>query len=88
MDLDFVLSVISHGPTKTFAFRRLKYLLSKFTMYTLLNESQELVDMKVRLRTLEFYQISDFNPPSAQSSQVCLAGCSQNPAETWFQGFL
>jgi len=49
MDLDFVLGVISHGPTKTFAFRRLKYLLSKFTMYTLLNESQELADMKVRL---------------------------------------
>jgi len=39
MNLNFVLSVISHRPTKTFAFQRLKYLLSKFTMYTLLNES-------------------------------------------------
>jgi len=57
-------------------------------MYTLLNENQELADMKVRLRTLEFYQISDFNTPSAQSSQVCPVGCSQDPAETWFQGFL
>jgi AMP deaminase len=48
MDLDFILGVISDGPTKSFAFRRLKYLQSKFTMYSLLNEHQELADMKVR----------------------------------------
>lgn len=47
VDLDYVLSVISDGPTKSFAFRRLKYLASKFTMYSLLNEFQELSDMKV-----------------------------------------
>ncbi|KAF5382650.1 hypothetical protein D9615_002707 [Tricholomella constricta] len=46
VDLDFVLGVIADGPTKSFAFRRLKYLASKFTMYTLLNEFQELADMK------------------------------------------
>lgn len=49
MDLEYVLSVISDGPTKSFAFRRLNYLSSKFTMYCLLNEFQELADMKVRL---------------------------------------
>ena len=48
VDLDYVLGVISDGPTKSFAFRRLKYLASKFTMYSLLNEFQELADMKVR----------------------------------------
>lgn len=47
VDLDYVLSVIADGPTKSFAFRRLKYLASKFTMYCLLNEFQELTDMKV-----------------------------------------
>lgn len=47
VDLDYVLGVISDGPTKSFAFRRLKYLSSKFTMYSLLNEFQELSDMKV-----------------------------------------
>ena len=47
MDLDFVLGVISDGPAKSFAFRRLKYLSSKFTMYGLLNEFQEMTDMKV-----------------------------------------
>lgn len=47
VDLDHVLEVISDGPAKSFAFRRLKYLASKFEMYTLLNEYQELADMKV-----------------------------------------
>lgn len=47
MDLDFVLGVISDGPTKSFAFRRLQYLRGKFTMYSLLNEFQEMTEMKV-----------------------------------------
>ena len=45
LDLEFVLSVISDGPTKTFAFRRLQYLSGKFTMYS---EFEELADMKVQ----------------------------------------
>ena len=47
MDLDWILGVVADGPTKTFAFRRLKYLTSKWNMYSLLNENQELADMKV-----------------------------------------
>lgn len=46
MDLDFVLDAISHGPAKSFAWRRLKFLESKWNMYVLLNEYQELADMK------------------------------------------
>jgi AMP deaminase len=46
-DLDFLLGVCSDGPAKSFAFRRLKYLASKWSLYTLLNEYQELADMKV-----------------------------------------
>lgn len=49
MDLEFVLGVISDGPTKSFAYRRLQYLTSKFDMYYLLNEYQEIADMKVRI---------------------------------------
>ncbi|ORZ04396.1 hypothetical protein BCR41DRAFT_414194 [Lobosporangium transversale] len=45
-DLDFVFSVISDGPIKSFAYRRLKYLENKWSMYTLLNEYQELADSK------------------------------------------
>lgn len=44
--LDKVLSVISSGPVKSFAWRRLKYLESKWGMYALLNEYRELSDMK------------------------------------------
>jgi AMP deaminase len=40
LDLEFILRVISEGPTKSFAYRRLKYLESKFNMYILLNEYQ------------------------------------------------
>lgn len=49
MDLEFVLGVISDGPTKSHAYRRLQYLTSKFDMYYLLNEFQEISDMKVRI---------------------------------------
>lgn len=48
VDLEYVLGVIADGPTKSFAYRRLKYLSGKFTMYSLLSEFQELADMKVR----------------------------------------
>lgn len=46
-DLDEILSVISDGPAKSFAWRRLRYLESKWNLYVLLNEYRELADMKV-----------------------------------------
>lgn len=46
-DLDEVLSVISDGPAKSFAWRRLRYLESKWNLYVLLNEYRELAEMKV-----------------------------------------
>ncbi|KAG0045042.1 AMP deaminase [Gryganskiella cystojenkinii] len=55
-DLDFVLSVISDGPTKSFAFRRLKYLESKWNMYILLNEYEELAETK-RVPHRDFYNV-------------------------------
>jgi AMP deaminase len=51
VDLDFVISVISDGPTKSVAYRRLKYLASKYDMYSLLNEHNETAEMKVSART-------------------------------------
>lgn len=54
MDLDFVLNVISDGPTKSFAFRRIKYLSSGWEMYNLLNEYKEIADMKVSLESSPF----------------------------------
>lgn len=49
-DLDAVLAVCSDGPAKSFAFRRLKYLASKWNLYCLLNEYQEIADVKVGRR--------------------------------------
>ena len=46
-DLDEILSVITDGPAKSFAWRRLRYLESKWNLYVLLNEYRELADMKV-----------------------------------------
>ncbi|KAF9392669.1 AMP deaminase [Mortierella sp. AD011] len=56
VDLDFVLGVISDGPAKSFAFRRLKYLESKWNMYILLNEYEELAEAK-RVPHRDFYNV-------------------------------
>ncbi|KAJ3121835.1 AMP deaminase [Physocladia obscura] len=55
-DQDFILNCISDGPMKSFAFRRLRYLESKFQMYVLLNEYQEMADSK-RVPHRDFYNV-------------------------------
>jgi AMP deaminase len=55
-DLDYILTSISDGPAKSFAFRRLRYLDSKWQMYILLNEFQELADSK-RVPHRDFYNV-------------------------------
>ncbi|KAJ7464694.1 hypothetical protein B0H11DRAFT_2050761 [Mycena galericulata] len=69
VDLDYVLGVISNGPTKSFAFRRLKYLASKFTMYSLLNEFQELSDMK-QVPHRDFYNVRKVDTHVHHSSSM------------------
>lgn len=70
MDLEFVLSLISDGPAKSFAYRRLQYLSGKFTMHTLLNEFQEMTDMKVRLCSLPLQDLAAHHR-SESTSSVC-----------------
>ncbi|ORY39671.1 hypothetical protein BCR35DRAFT_273317, partial [Leucosporidium creatinivorum] len=55
-DLDEVLSVISDGPAKSFAWRRLRYLESKWNLYVLLNEYHEIAEMK-RVSHRDFYNV-------------------------------
>ncbi|KAJ3291268.1 AMP deaminase [Borealophlyctis nickersoniae] len=55
-DQEYILNIISDGPTKSFAFRRLRYLESKFNMYVLLNEYQEMADTK-RVPHRDFYNV-------------------------------
>ena len=71
MDLEYVLGVIADGPTKSYAFRRLNYLSSKFTMYLLLNEFQELADMKVCLNChLQLFLVFDRNHYAFRASRI------------------
>lgn len=72
MDLEFVLSLISDGPAKSFAYRRLQYLSGKFTMHSLLNEFQEMTDMKVSLYLLPLCDIPAHSP--SFSLRKCLTG--------------
>ncbi|KAF8955954.1 AMP deaminase [Flammula alnicola] len=69
VDLEYVLSVISDGPTKSFAYRRLKYLSSKFTMYSLLNEFPELADMK-KVPHRDFYNLRKVDTHVHHSSSM------------------
>ncbi|KAJ3553293.1 hypothetical protein NM688_g3692 [Phlebia brevispora] len=69
IDLEYVLGVISDGPTKSFAFRRLGYLSSKFTMYGLLNEYQEMADMK-RVPHRDFYNVRKVDTHVHHSSSM------------------
>ncbi|ESK90498.1 amp deaminase [Moniliophthora roreri MCA 2997] len=68
-DLDYVLSVIADGPTKSFAFRRLKYLAGKFSMYSLMNEFQELADMK-SVPHRDFYNVRKVDTHVHHSSSM------------------
>lgn len=47
--VDFADHSESTGPSKSFAWRRLRYLESKWNLYVLLNEYHEIAEMKVRL---------------------------------------
>ncbi|KDQ11454.1 hypothetical protein BOTBODRAFT_455558 [Botryobasidium botryosum FD-172 SS1] len=69
IDLDYVLGVVSDGPAKSFAFKRLKYLSSKFQMYTLLNEYEELAEMK-RVPHRDFYNVRKVDTHVHHSSSM------------------
>ena len=71
-DLEFMLGVVGDGPARSFAWRRLKYLESKWDMYVLLNEYQELADMKVKLSAVvNVRSILMTSLPLTASASVC-----------------
>ncbi|KAK2465384.1 hypothetical protein APHAL10511_002738 [Amanita phalloides] len=69
IDLDYVLAVVTDGPAKSFAYRRLKYLASKFTMYTLLNDYKELAAMK-SVPHRDFYNVRKVDTHVHHSSSM------------------
>ncbi|XP_063064756.1 AMP deaminase 1 isoform X2 [Engraulis encrasicolus] len=45
-DMNFLIALIAQGPTKTYTHRRLKFLFSKFNVHEMLNEMEELKELK------------------------------------------
>uniref|UniRef100_A0A8C4ZXJ4 AMP deaminase n=1 Tax=Gadus morhua TaxID=8049 RepID=A0A8C4ZXJ4_GADMO len=55
-DMNIMLALIINGPVKSFCYRRLQYLSSKFQMHILLNEMKELAAQK-KVPHRDFYNI-------------------------------
>ncbi|XP_023687104.1 AMP deaminase 1 isoform X2 [Paramormyrops kingsleyae] len=45
-DMNFLIALIAQGPTKTYSHRRLKFLMSKFNVHEMLNEMEEMRELK------------------------------------------
>ncbi|PRP81669.1 AMP deaminase [Planoprotostelium fungivorum] len=56
MDLNHILSIVSHGPCKTVCFKRLEILGAKYNLHMLLNETEEMAAAK-RVPHRDFYNI-------------------------------
>ncbi|XP_012728493.2 AMP deaminase 3 isoform X2 [Fundulus heteroclitus] len=56
IDLSYVLTMITDGPTKTYCHRRLNFLSSKFHLHEMLNEMAELKELK-RVPHRDFYNV-------------------------------
>ncbi|KAG8002883.1 AMP deaminase 1 [Nibea albiflora] len=46
-DMNFLIALIAQGPTKTYCHRRLKFLMSKFNVHEMLNEMEEMKELKM-----------------------------------------
>lgn len=55
-DYNIVLALCTHGPIKSFCFRRLKYLEARYNLHILLNELKELAEMK-QVPHRDFYNV-------------------------------
>ena len=56
VDLDFIQTVITDGPSKSLTFRRLRYLQAQFNLYHLQNETLEFEDQR-RVPHRDFYNV-------------------------------
>ncbi|CAL8095240.1 unnamed protein product [Calicophoron daubneyi] len=55
-DYDIIRAFVADGPLKSFCYRRLTYLESKFSLHSLLNEARESLEQK-RVSHRDFYNI-------------------------------
>lgn len=59
-DMNILCAMIANGPLKSFCYRRLSYLSSKFQLHVLLNELRELASQKA-VPHRDFYNIRKVN---------------------------
>ncbi|VDO90642.1 unnamed protein product [Schistosoma margrebowiei] len=59
-DFDTIRTFVGDGPLKSFCYRRLTYLASKFQLHSLLNEARESIEQK-RVSHRDFYNIRKVN---------------------------
>ena len=62
VDLNFCPFLVLNGGRKSFCYRRLQYLSSKFQMHILLNEMKELAEQK-KVPHRDFYNIRKVSEP-------------------------
>uniref|UniRef100_A0A8C1UPM2 AMP deaminase 2 n=1 Tax=Cyprinus carpio TaxID=7962 RepID=A0A8C1UPM2_CYPCA len=62
-DMNMMMALIINGPVKSFCYRRLQYLSSKFQMHILLNEMKELAAQK-KVPHRDFYNIRKVRHPT------------------------
>ena len=60
-DLNYIMGITSHGPSKTFCFRRLNLLESKYQLHVHLNAEHELSCQKVSSLCVSPYIICNTN---------------------------
>ncbi|CAL1605509.1 unnamed protein product [Knipowitschia caucasica] len=55
-DMNFLIALIAQGPTKTYTHRRLKFIMSKFNVHEMLNEMEEMKELKTNPHR-DFYNV-------------------------------
>eukprot|EP00026_Physarum_polycephalum_P002266 Phypoly_transcript_02272.p1 GENE.Phypoly_transcript_02272~~Phypoly_transcript_02272.p1 ORF type:complete len:845 (+),score=88.32 Phypoly_transcript_02272:103-2637(+) len=68
-DLNYVLRITSHGPCKSYCFRRLNWLSSKYTMHVALNTERELAIQKM-VPHRDFYNVRKVDTHVHHSSSM------------------
>ncbi|XP_032898686.1 AMP deaminase 1 [Amblyraja radiata] len=55
-DMNFLIALIAQGPVKTYTHRRLKFLNSKFNLHEMLNDMEEIKELKINPHR-DFYNV-------------------------------
>ncbi|VEL27320.1 unnamed protein product, partial [Protopolystoma xenopodis] len=83
-DASILHTFVADGPLKSFCYRRLSYLQSKFSLHSLLNEARESAEQK-RVPHRDFYNIRKVDETSLSASYrhlQAVGGCISYPVDS------